>query len=71
MYWCCFAGKLGASVEVVQRGVEGLMYLMTESSKCMVSLSPTLTRHFVLDWIVAKDYKVPYSNPSFIARDAF
>lgn len=30
------AGKLGAPVEVVQHGVEGLMYLMTESSKCMV-----------------------------------
>lgn len=31
------ARKLGASVEAVQRGVEGLMYLMTESSKCMIS----------------------------------
>ncbi|XP_075901615.1 COMM domain-containing protein 2 isoform X2 [Nelusetta ayraudi] len=32
------ARKLGASVEAVQRGVEGLMYLMTESSKCMLYL---------------------------------
>ncbi|KAM3619919.1 uncharacterized protein V6R79_015838 [Siganus canaliculatus] len=31
------ARKLGVSVEVVQHGVEGLMYLMTESSKHMIS----------------------------------
>ncbi|XP_077963651.1 COMM domain-containing protein 2 isoform X2 [Gasterosteus aculeatus] len=31
------AGKLCVPVETVQRGVEGLMYLMTESSKHMIS----------------------------------
>uniref|UniRef100_A0A3Q3WGG3 Uncharacterized protein n=1 Tax=Mola mola TaxID=94237 RepID=A0A3Q3WGG3_MOLML len=31
------ARKLSAPVDVVQRGVEGLMYLMTESSKYMIS----------------------------------
>lgn len=31
------AQKLGVSVEAVQHGVEGLMYLLTESSKLMLS----------------------------------
>lgn len=31
-----FAGKLSVPVEVVRHGVEGLMYLMTQSSKHMV-----------------------------------
>ncbi|KAF3835626.1 hypothetical protein F7725_028184 [Dissostichus mawsoni] len=31
------ARKLGVSVEMVQHGVEGLMFLMTESSKHMIS----------------------------------
>ncbi|POI33040.1 hypothetical protein CIB84_003209 [Bambusicola thoracicus] len=31
------AGKLNAGVDTVQHGVEGLMYLLTESSKLMVS----------------------------------
>ncbi|XP_072111089.1 COMM domain-containing protein 2 [Mobula birostris] len=31
------ARKLNVSTETVQRGVEGLMYLMTESSKMMIS----------------------------------
>lgn len=31
------AGKLGVSVDMVQHGVEGLMFLMTESSKHMVT----------------------------------
>lgn len=32
-----FAGKLGVPVESVQHGIEGLMFLMTESSKYMVT----------------------------------
>ncbi len=39
-------GKLNVSSESVQHGVEGLMYLLTESSKLMVRLSITNT-----DWI--------------------
>eukprot|EP00076_Gallus_gallus_P010329 XP_004943644.1 COMM domain-containing protein 2 isoform X3 [Gallus gallus] len=31
------AGKLNAGVDTVQHGVEGLMYLLTESSKLMIS----------------------------------
>lgn len=34
---CVFAGKLGVSVEAVQQGVEGLMFLLMESSKHTVS----------------------------------
>lgn len=34
-----FAGKLGVPVESVQHGIEGLMFLMTESSKHMVTHS--------------------------------
>ncbi|XP_048398722.1 COMM domain-containing protein 2 isoform X3 [Stegostoma tigrinum] len=32
-----FEGKLNVSTETVQHGVEGLMYLLTESSKMMIS----------------------------------
>ncbi|OXB56973.1 hypothetical protein ASZ78_013600 [Callipepla squamata] len=31
-----FKGKLSVGVDTVQHGVEGLMYLLTESSKLMV-----------------------------------
>lgn len=47
MSWCwclfidfviCVVGKLNVSSETVQHGVEGLMYLLTESSKLMVCI---------------------------------
>lgn len=39
-----FAGKLGVPVESVQHGIEGLMFLMTESSKHMVTNSNCLLK---------------------------
>lgn len=40
LYFCGlfhFLGKLNVSSETIQHGVEGLTYLLTESSKLMVS----------------------------------
>lgn len=33
-----FTGKLNTGVDTIQHGVEGLMYLLTESSKLMVRI---------------------------------
>ena len=47
----CFSGKLSVSSDTVQHGVEGLIYLLTESSKLMV-------RAFVGPWTRVKAEKV-------------
>ena len=37
LFFLYLTEKLGVTAEAVQHGVEGLMYLMTESSKLLVS----------------------------------
>ncbi|OPJ75527.1 COMM domain-containing protein 2 [Patagioenas fasciata monilis] len=35
--WCFFKGKLNVGVDTIQHCIEGLTYLLTESSKLMIS----------------------------------
>lgn len=45
----CLLGKLSVPAETVQHGVEGLMFILTESSKLMVSDFVNLYKCSVLE----------------------
>lgn len=55
-------GKLNVPSESIQHGVEGLMYLLTESSKLMVCLY--LLEHATSDNCLLNDYcSINYDKP--------
>lgn len=62
MHLKCFLlsaiGKLNVSTETVQHGVEGLVYLLTESSKLMVGY---VTYRYISKNNTEKDNKLTFS----------